>query len=239
MISGISSSDIIFKYHAYSELKSLASDPAPAASAIRTSFFADQKYTPNLWNVLLRECLLLLGDDYQLFLRRGAPPTPVKPPPPVVVPPAPLPVPSTPLIKKPIYQSNSQSQSPLRNVLNSFASDGDVSRVVDTSIPELFRGVGSLVPAAQAVVPKPPAVEVKGLVNRVIGKAHNLVVKKFSPQWIVEVARGLGEWWRKERLSKVVEGCLPRKVVDVLAVEGVPLASFYACSDWLTCDLLF
>lgn len=74
LISGIaSSSDDYFRHFAYAELKQLAMDDTPAASARRTALFGDQKYNPSLWSCLAREGLMLLGTDYQLFLRRGAP----------------------------------------------------------------------------------------------------------------------------------------------------------------------
>ena len=46
-------------------------DDSPTASAKRTALFGDQKYNPNQWSSLTRGALLLLGNDYQLLLRRG------------------------------------------------------------------------------------------------------------------------------------------------------------------------
>lgn len=76
VVSGVRSSDVYFKHFAYAELQQLASDESPAASSRRTALFADQKYNPTMWTTLVRESLLTLGKDYQLFLRRGAPPAP-------------------------------------------------------------------------------------------------------------------------------------------------------------------
>ena len=71
LVSGITSSDLHLKHFAYAELRALASDESPAASARRTELFADQKYSPSLWSTLARESLVVLGKDYQLLLGRG------------------------------------------------------------------------------------------------------------------------------------------------------------------------
>ena len=73
-ISGISSQDPLFRYFAYSELQTLASSSTPSLVTQRVALFNEggQKYNPHLWTWLVRESLLL-GRDYQLFLRRGKP----------------------------------------------------------------------------------------------------------------------------------------------------------------------
>ena len=74
LISGITSnSDDYYRYFSYSELKTLAMDDSSTGSATRTALFGDQKYNPSQWSSLTREALLLLGNDYQLLLRRGGP----------------------------------------------------------------------------------------------------------------------------------------------------------------------
>ena len=74
VISGVKSADLYFKHLAFSELQQLAEDESAAGVARRKALFADQKYNPSLWATLARETLLILGNDYQLFLRRGMPP---------------------------------------------------------------------------------------------------------------------------------------------------------------------
>jgi hypothetical protein len=74
LVSGIKSNDVYFKHFAYAELQQFASDESATGSSKRSALFADQKYNPSLWSTLVREALLALGQDYQLFLRRGAPP---------------------------------------------------------------------------------------------------------------------------------------------------------------------
>lgn len=237
LISGISTPDKVFKYFAYSELKELSMDESPAASARRTALFGDQKYTPSLWSHLVRESLLLLGNDYQLFLRRGAPPPP--PAPPVALPKAPPAAPpSTPvaLLKKPIYQS--AKQSPIRAVLNSLASDGSLVQAVDASaeaahIPELFRSVEA------AVLPPPDEVQkgvedVKGVVGFVRGKVDKTVggiVRSFTPSVLVGAGEHWQGWWREERLSRAVTACLPAGELDVLVVDGQSFKHFFSSAE--------
>jgi nucleoporin NDC1 len=40
------------------------------------------------------------------------------------------------------------------------------------------------------------------------------------PVWVVDVVGWWKEWWRTERLSKVVEGSLPRRELDIVVIEG-------------------
>lgn len=76
LVSGIKSTDGYYKHFAYTELQQFAIDESPAGADRRKALFADQKHNPSMWSTLVRETLLLLGNDYQLFLRRGAPPPP-------------------------------------------------------------------------------------------------------------------------------------------------------------------
>jgi nucleoporin NDC1 len=76
LISGITSSDPYYVHFSYTELRSLAEDDSAATSARRTAMFGDQKHSPTLWATLVRTALLTLGKDYQVILRRGAPPPP-------------------------------------------------------------------------------------------------------------------------------------------------------------------
>ena len=74
IVSGLGSEDVYYKHFAFEELRQLATDETPAGSTKRAALFADQKYNPNIWSTLVREALLVLGRDYQVLLRRGAPP---------------------------------------------------------------------------------------------------------------------------------------------------------------------
>lgn len=78
-------------------------------------------------------------------------------------------------------------------------------------------------PAVETVGAK--KVEVTGWVKN--GKE---VVRSYGtlPPWTVELGRAAEEWWRKERLAKVAEGCLPFRELDALVIEGLwfPLISF-------------
>ena len=73
LIAGIKSTDVYFKHFAYAELQQIASDASGAGLSRRAVIFTDQKYNPTMWSTLVRETLLTLGYDYQLFLRRGSP----------------------------------------------------------------------------------------------------------------------------------------------------------------------
>ncbi len=79
LVSGITSADLYLKHFAYAELRDFASAESSEASARRSALFGDQKHIPNMWAALARECLLTLGRDYQLFLRRGQPAPPRTP----------------------------------------------------------------------------------------------------------------------------------------------------------------
>ena len=76
LISGITSNDPYYVHLSYKELCSLAEDDSAPARARRTTMFGDQKHNPTLWATLVRSALLTLGKDYQVVLRRGAPPPP-------------------------------------------------------------------------------------------------------------------------------------------------------------------
>lgn len=56
-------------------------------------------------------------------------------------------------------------------------------------------------------------VKVKGL--EVVGEHLPTV-----PPWAVQFAGWGKEWWRAERVSKVVEGFVPRRELDAVVIEG-------------------
>ncbi|KAJ7578193.1 nucleoporin protein Ndc1-Nup [Mycena floridula] len=223
LVAGISSPDRIFKIFAYSDLKNLATDDSSAGSARRTALFGDQKYTPSLWSQLMRETLLLLGHDYDHFLRRGKP----APPKPAPVPPVPQNTPaSTPisLLKKPIYQT--AKQSPIRSVIDSLSSDGSIALAVDASaeaahIPELFKSV------AAVVSPEPAREEIKKgaenarkfvSISRIQAVLSSFALRH-TPAPLLVLGASWSDWWYTDRLGKVVEACVPARELDVLAIE--------------------
>ncbi|KAJ3731095.1 nucleoporin protein Ndc1-Nup [Lentinula guzmanii] len=227
LISGLSSSDRIIKFFALLELKDIASDESPAGTARRSELFADQKYSPNQWTQLCRECLLLLGHDYQLFLRRGAP----QPPPPASSPALKsepqLPATPTPLLRKDIFRK--EKSSPIRAVLDSFASDGPLAQAVDEGaesihVPEIIKSVESAV-LPQLEKSKDEVIKsVSGATGAVtkfagIGGMAESVVERHAPAFVRGTAKDWKDWWREERLSKTVEGCIPFRELDVLTIE--------------------
>ncbi|TDL14209.1 hypothetical protein BD410DRAFT_865598, partial [Rickenella mellea] len=220
LVSGMHSTDPYSQRHAIHELVILSSEPVGTA---RGTIYGDTKYNPSMWSSLVRQSLLLLGKDYQLFRRRGHPPpapgtssgcattkAPEKP--------------STPIIHKPIYKS--AQSSPLSTLVDSIASDGRLTQAVQQTsdevvgVPELFRSVAStfsspgrffsspaappvassskaVMPAAtttgDAVVAKALALKDQGLAGEWLGHARNAV------RLVGYVVRGT--WWKDSGLS--------------------------------------
>ncbi|OJA18737.1 hypothetical protein AZE42_12235 [Rhizopogon vesiculosus] len=233
IVSGITFQDTIFAHFAYSELVELASDESRAGSARRTALFGDQKYSPSLWNVLARQSLLRLGQDYQTFLRRGASTAPIT----VAAPAAPKPKdpPSTPLIRRDIFKA--PQRSPLGTVLDSVASDSKLSKAAEAvvgeveerssqmHIPELFRSVVSssvAAPAANVVSAIPTPSIISGLIAQLEARSRDLVMGS-CPVWMKEMAIKWNEWFYRERLNKVVEVCVPNRELDALIIEGTTI----------------
>lgn len=252
LISGVTSnSDDYYRYFAYTELKTFAMGDSPTASAKRTALFGDQKYNPTQWSSLTREALLLLGSDYQLFLRKGgAAPAGecacqifymlscvlsriVVPAPAPVPPPKGPETPRTPLIQKAIMNKSTR-QSPLSSVLDSFASDSKLTQAFESTaeagashIPEIFRSVESFVRVPPNTPAKPKAIEGPALVestkkalNGHVGRGKDWV-GGHVPKLVGEVVGWGMDWWTAERVSKVVEGWLPRRDLDVVVIEGM------------------
>lgn len=238
VVSGITTQDAVFAHFAYSELAELASDESSAGNARRIALFGDQKYSPSLWNVVARQSLLRLGQDYQTFLRRGAPITP----PVVVAPTIPKPKdpPSTPLIRKAIFRA--PRQSPLSSMLDSVSSDSELSKAADAvagemegrasqmHIPELFRSVApssAAAPSANAVVAKPASSIISSFIAQVESHSRGLVMG-YCPVWLKESAMRWNQWFYRERLNKAVEVCLPNRELDSLIIEAL---SHFVCTS--------
>ncbi|KAH0828828.1 nucleoporin protein Ndc1-Nup [Lanmaoa asiatica] len=232
LVSGITSTNPLYLYFAYAELRDVASDSHTASASRRTALFSDQKFSPSLWSVLARESLLRLGHDYQMFLRRGAPaPTDVPAP---IVPPKTSQPPSTPLIRKAIYKP--PQQSPISKVLDTFASDSDLSKAADTvasevgarvmeaPIPELFRSASSppvvaAVSSTTTATATSPRLDVIGAyASRAKAQCQSLIVK-YSPSWCQDAVTQWDAWWNRDRINKATEKCLPNRDLDALIVE--------------------
>ncbi|KAL4251139.1 NDC1 family protein [Abortiporus biennis] len=246
LISGISSSDLYYKHFAYSELKKIASEDSPAASARRSALFADQKHNPTLWATFARETLLTLGRDYQLFLRRGKPAAPVSAPPATIVSPAPTSIPKTPLLRSSILKQS--RSSPLHSALDTLAADGVITTAVTSTteatisqVPDLFRSViasqddSSKIKATADSIKKGQT-EVKKAVTAATdatkqGQWKQTLcdqVSKRVPKWCLDIAGLIGGWWRRDRLSKVVESYLPNRKLDALAIDTI---SSFVCTS--------
>ncbi|KAF8066544.1 nucleoporin protein Ndc1-Nup [Lyophyllum atratum] len=231
LVSGVSSSDVGFRYLAYSELRSLASDDSTTATTRRSSLFNDQKYNPNPWSHLVRESLLFLGKDYQHFLRRGKPPPTTPAPAQAGASAAPdlshIATPM-PLIRGSVFRSDKPS-SPIHTVVESLGSDGPLAQALDQGaeaahIPELFRSVEA------AVLPTPTTKEevkdkvkkATGVVERVPQRAKEemgRLLARVVPAPVAREGAKLEVWWNEERLDKVTQSYLPHIELDVVIVE--------------------
>jgi nucleoporin NDC1 len=238
LVSGVSSSsaDGTFRYLAYAELLALASSSSSSDASHRGQLFNDQKHNPQLWTHLARESLLVLGRDYQLLLRRGAPP-------PIPAPKAPAtqPKPSPPteivkpveLIRKPsIFKPGAGKQSPIRKVVEGLSSDGVLAQALDEGAEKVNVNVGAAIPELfRSVLHSPeekPAV--KGVVENkgkgaasilsTLDGAINVAYERWAPPQVREFAVGFRKWWTQERLSRRVEACFPNRELDVVVVDG-------------------
>ncbi|KAI0655040.1 nucleoporin protein Ndc1-Nup [Cubamyces menziesii] len=230
LVSGITSNDIYLKHFAYAELRDFSSEDSSAASARRTTLFADQKYNPSLWSTLARESLITLGRDYQLLLRRGKPETPAAAAPAAAKREVPLPAPATPLIRTKVYKP--AQTSPLHAALDTFSSDGPLAAAVSETadagashIPELFRSVMPTSPQAKAVETVKKAEEnVAALVTQTKGKWKEGVsgaLCGYLPKGVVQTASQVKSWWTRERVHRVAETSLPNRYMDALAAEAL------------------
>lgn len=222
LISGISSQDPTLRYFAYRDLCTIAEDTSSTAVAQRTALFADQKYTPTLWSHLIQESLSLLGQHYQLLLRRGNPePIPPSSPVPIPIPAAnsrSVPLNPIPTLQKSIFGTVSSA--------NASASNSTPSRAVNASVdvielPEIFRSETHV-----EIMPKQEQEVHKGTVK------VNVVLEKKKLQSVCDLCnkclplamnhyfRGWKAWWKEDRLSKNVEKSLPLRELDVVAIEG-------------------
>ncbi|KAG6910335.1 hypothetical protein DXG01_011403 [Tephrocybe rancida] len=230
LISGISSTDLGFRYLAYKDIIEFSNGESEGAASQRSELFNDQKYNPNLWSHLVRESLLFLGKDYQHLLRRGKPlPPPAKA---TTAPPSTPSRPSlsatpTPLIRTSIFLS-SKHASPIRNAVESLGSDGPLAQALDAGagaahLPQLFKTVEA------KVLPTPAKEEAKKSVEKVEtaverytkqGKEEALrIVVRFTPVWASKYASQLNAWWNRERLEKTAQSYLPNVELDVIIVD--------------------
>lgn len=179
-------------------------------------------------------CYILLIDVPPHIAAKPAP-TP-KPAPPSAIP-------ATPLVRASVLKP--QKQSPLRSALDSLASDGAVASAVEatavigaTHIPELFKSVsgGPDKSKATAVIPTQPTKKQNSPLAAIANAKKSLEsawveVGKRTPKVVNDVGAQVRDWWKRERLSKVVESCLPNRKLDALAIDSMLfLLPFHATS---------
>jgi hypothetical protein len=126
-------------------------------------------------------------------------------------------------LRKQIFKPH--TSTPVKNVVDSLASGGDITRAVDeavSEVPELFRSVSAVVtkPVEKAVAPVlPPVPEVKGLFTGLKTKTIE-GVKSNIPPIVLNIMGGVQSWWMEDRLKSVVQGTIPRGETDALIVQG-------------------
>ncbi|KIY45728.1 hypothetical protein FISHEDRAFT_48838 [Fistulina hepatica ATCC 64428] len=221
LVSGITSEQSLFRYCAYTEFYHLASEEGDEVRSRRVAFFADQRHNPNFWSRLVRHSLLLLGQDFQHFLRRGKP----APPPPASEAPAapqlPIPVPpATPLIRKSVFRET-PTKSRVRALIDSLSSPRSGETDGDVKVPDVFRSTSATPKDNGKAVSSKPTTAQASIPPKQGGMrlAKKLIIQKLLlvpvPTPLVE----FGVWWHKERLSKLVSSYLPRRESDVVIIE--------------------
>ncbi|KAH8996770.1 nucleoporin protein Ndc1-Nup [Lactarius akahatsu] len=218
LISGITSHDPYYLHLSYSELCKHAEDDTNAASTRRINVFGDQKHTPTLWTTLVRAALLTLGKDYQLLLRRGAPPPPPAAPTPTPKPVGPV-APATPFIRKPVLKPT--PSSPLHSVVTSLAADGAVTQALTHSLDST---VAHLPDLFKSTAPAPPVVAVQKTVATVKAASPALLgmvptPNDFIPLKVQAIAKEITQWWSRPRASRLADCAVPNRATDALIVE--------------------
>ena len=116
--------------------------------------------------------------------------------------------------------------------MDGLASDGALAQAVEAGadaahIPELFRSVGAAVsPGFVAKEKQPARVDgakswtLRGMGGRVSERVK-VGLQRVVPQEVSRNMKELDGWWRKERMSRVVQTrCLPHWELDLAVVEG-------------------
>ena len=210
--------------------------------------------------------MLLLGEDYQLLLRRGKPPpppvAPVVPAKPKVLPnPSPEVAKPATLLRQRVWKGDagayvSGTQSPGEAALDALAADGPLVKAAEAGmdrfshqVPELFRsvshaksptkdehavtkqvekkndnaplGVGDVTSALKSVL------NVQKHVDAFKSKTYNALAERARKVWSRYGREEVGDrvvrflqWWSEERVSRVVEGAVAYRELDVLVIDG-------------------
>lgn len=131
-------------------------------------------------------------------------------------------MPSTPLLRKQIFKA--PKESPVRSVIDSLASDGQIAQAADSStshIPELFRSTAGAVVSSSNVVAEVKKVE-ENTVNWVgtLQPRFTAFCRNSTPSSVTQALDGLCLWWSRDRIDKAVKGSLENKETDTLVVDG-------------------
>jgi nucleoporin NDC1 len=218
-----------------------ASDDA-RATAQRVQLFTDTAHAPSLWAACVRRALLVLGQDYQRLLRRGADPPagcapllPIHrppcadahaaaPPAPAAAAPAKPPPLATPALKGPIFRA--APASPLQVLADGLASGGALE-AAEQRVPVFLKALGA----------GPVLARTEGAVKALEDKIHaapGAVVQKIQSAPPARVGGALSAyadvrarvqgWWVRPRPARVAEACLPRRDIDASIARGASLS---------------
>ena len=187
-----------------------------------------------MWGTLSREALTTLGKDYQHLLRRGQPEpsapvvkveTKVTGPPPTVK--------KETLLRQSVFKP--AAQSPLKEAIDTLASDGTLGAAVGEAVPELFRSVLHTPPPSSSSSGESSNGAQKTLgggdISKLVSSAKaetqawktkvvETIEKNLIPRVACEAKEWVQTWWTRERVHKVVEGVLPNRKLDALIVDG-------------------
>lgn len=208
--------------------------------AKRAIIYNDSKHSPTLCSSLVRRSLLLLGADYQLFLRRGNPPPPTPgqlmifastncldiispaPQPPVVK--QPEMATKTSVVRTQIYKV--PQATPVDRIANTLASDSPTAGVLagttsdSITIPQFLSEVLRLrLPSS----PLPPLTTSTDTVRRSISSASRMIPWSLLPTY------DLGVWWTRERRDRAAKRSLPNRELDLMIVDGTFDVSLWGC----------
>ncbi|QRV78472.1 nucleoporin NDC1 [Ceratobasidium sp. AG-Ba] len=212
LIAGLQSKDDYFKkftrasqYFAFAELANVTTNRPPR----RIALFSDLKANPTAWELVCRECFLLLGKDYSTVINRNAPSPAVVPP--VAVQPAAAQ--ASKISKDPIYKSAPAASS---GALDKFVGTANaVANVVPTTVPSIFLS-SHATPAASIPVQLPASIKSWKLPRPDLSGIMSML-----PQSVVFWSRWLWDMLFVERQEAKLEALLPNRAADIWAIEAL------------------
>ncbi|KAI5119552.1 hypothetical protein M0805_008538 [Coniferiporia weirii] len=223
LVSGIKSTETYFQLHAFHEL-CLLSSTSGKAQATRSAIYADTKHNPTLWATIVRQCLLLLGRDYQTFLLRGHPPVAPRADP-VAKASKDMEKPSMPVIHSQVYKTI--QTSPINELADTLSSDGPITKALTrTSYNSI--GYSELVGAGSRLWAAPKERLDKITSDPSVSSGFRVVLYKL----LAPLGRyNIVDWWVRERKDKAAQKALPNRDLDSMIVEVLSALVSYSLSE--------